>query len=121
MNISSLSLSAHLELYFLAIFEHGDLLSPVQEVCVVDNVAPELREVEDGGVVSVQLVVSGVDESVAEAGLAWALSPQPIVAGRRQTTHGHSDGGHLALSRHLDCLGGGGGRERAHIFQIYRM
>ncbi len=84
----------------MSVLQSRHLLSPVEEVCVVDDVAAELGEVEDTVVLVVQLVVSGLDEPVTQAGLASALATQTIVAGGYEPTHRHPDGGDLPLAGH---------------------
>ena len=97
---TSLQWLTDLKLDFLSIFQGCDLLPPVEEVCVVDDVAAELREVEHAGVVTVQLVMGGLDKPVTEAGLACTLSSQTVVAGGGEATHCHTHHRYLALASH---------------------
>ncbi len=95
MAAPSLAWTTYLKLDLLAILQSCHLLPPVKEVCVIDDVASILREVDNTVVVQMEFVMSGVNKPVAETRLPCPLSCAAVEAGRGETTHSHSSGGDL--------------------------
>ena len=81
----------YLEPDILSILESHHLITPVEEVRVVDDVAPKFRVVQHAGVIQPQIISLWSDESVTEAGLACPLPRQTRETGRCEATHGHSN------------------------------
>ena len=69
----------------LTILQSNHLLSPVQKVCVVDNVGPKLWMVQDTRVVQLQIVHLWTHKPVTQTGLPGSLPRQARIAGGRQS------------------------------------
>lgn len=69
----------------LTILQSNHLLSPVQKVCVIDNIGPKLWMVQDTRVVQLQIVHLWTDKPVTQTGLPGSLPRQAGIAGGRQS------------------------------------
>lgn len=63
------------------------LLSPVEEVVVIDDTGPKVRVVEEAGVIETKVVFLWPDKPVTETGLSGSLTRHSRETGRCQTTH----------------------------------